>query len=380
LAWLVACGYPPLAPINGNGDATNGDDATNGNDANTNAILDSPLDALVCYGTGIVKVCFASAPTQSITIGDQTFDTGVPTTCAATVTGGENYCVVVATAITINGTLRATGPKPLVLIATGAITLTGSGVLDASSQRSRTAATPETGAGADADATICVAGTAASNRGGGAGGSFAGTGGTGGTGAAANAGTPGTATSFPVAVLRGGCPGQDGQASPGNGGHGGGAVYLIAGTKIDIGGDGINAGGEAGGGGATGPSGGGGGGGGAGGMIGLDAPMVMLTGAATLVANGGGGGEGGSGGAATAGENGTDASTTTAARGGNKNTGTGGDGGNGSAGQAAGAGMAGQPGTSAPPNGGGGGGGGGAGIITAPAGTNFGGKASPAAS
>jgi len=349
-------------------------------DAGIDTPIVPPVDALACYGTGIVKVCFASAPTQPLTIGDQTLDTGVPAMCAITVTGGNNYCVVVATTISITGTLRATGTKPLVLIGSDTISITGSGSIDAASHRQRPPGTPETGAGADANATTCVAGTAATNRGGGAGGSFTGIGGTGGAGASANAGTPGLVAPPPITTLRGGCPGQDGQGTTGSGGHGGGAVYLIAGTRIDIAGNGINAGGEGGGGGAAGPAGGGGGGGGAGGMIGLDAPMVMLTGSATLIANGGGGAEGGSGAAAVAGANGSDSITTAAAAGGKGLTGSGGDGANGSAGPAAGAGLPGGAGSNAAGmNGGGGGGGGGAGIIKAPAGTNFGGKASPAA-
>jgi hypothetical protein len=348
-------------------------------DASVDAAIDSPPDALVCYGTGIVKICFAAPPTQTLTLSDQTLDTSIPSMCATTVvTGGNNYCVVVATTITIGGTLRATGTKPLVLIASDTITVTAGGLVDASSHRMRPAGTPEKGAGADADAATCVPGAAATSTGGGAGGSFAGKGGTGATGAGANTGTVGNTATLPVTTLRGGCPGSDGQGTTNSAGHGGGAVYLIAGTKIDIAGD-INAGGEAGAGGTLGPSGGGGGGGGAGGMIGLDAPMITLTG--TLVANGGGGGEGGSGPINTAGNDGTDATMTSPAPGGKQGTGSGGDGGNGSAGPAAGPGAAGNPGTNAAGVvGGGGGGGGGAGIITAPAGTNFGNKASPAAS
>jgi len=338
-----------------------------------------PPDALVCYGTGIVQVCFANAPTQPLTISNtKTIDTGTDSLCATNVvSGGANYCVVVATTITISATLRATGPKPLVLVASDSISVPSGGSIDVGSHRQRGIGEPETGAGADVDTATCVAGTPPTNTGGGAGGSFTGKGGTGGKGTAANAGTPADVAMPPVMVLRGGCPGQDGKATAGSAGHGGGAVFLIATNKIDIGGNGINAGGEAGGGGALGVDGGGGGGGGAGGMIGLDAQTVMVT--SSLVANGGGGGEGGSVSLAVTGQDGTDATTTNAAPGGNVNTASGGDGGDGSAGPAAGPGMAGSNGGKSGANfGGGGGGGGGAGLIKVPAGVNLGNKASPA--
>jgi hypothetical protein len=150
-------------------------------------------------------------------------------------------------------------------------------------------------------------------------------------------------------------------------GHGGGAVFLIAGTKIDIQG-GINAAGEGGTPGIKNSA--GGGGGGAGGMIGFDAPMITAN--SLILANGGGGAEG-SGTATVAGAPGNDPTTILAAAGGVENTVQGGDGGNGSAGLAGGSGAAGTSGT-----GGGGGGGGGAGLIKAPADATLGANVSPA--
>jgi len=215
-AFIPACFHPSYDhPTCGpNGECPSGlfcstqliceDGANATDDAGTNPMIDGLPDALVCYGTGIVKVCFASAPTQPLSISDQTLDTGTPTMCATTVTGGDNYCVVVATTITISGTLRATGPKPLVLIGSDSITTTNGSLIDVGSHRVRNTGVPETGAGAD-DMT-CPPGMPATSRGGGAGGSFTGTGGIGGNGAIANTGTPaGAATPRPRRTIGSRC-------------------------------------------------------------------------------------------------------------------------------------------------------------------------------
>jgi hypothetical protein len=300
-----------------------------------------------------------------LTIADlTTVDTSDPSICAATISGSNNYCVVAATSIIINATLRAKGTKPLVLIASDSITVNQ--LIDVGSHRT----TPEF-IGAGADPAMCMVGTLPNGaRSGGAGGSFVGKGGIGGDGANSG-GTGGLAASATsnVTELRGGCSGQTGTGNgKGAGGHGGGAIYLIAGNRIDITGPGINAAGEGGdsgkGGPAATPNASGAGGGGSGGMIGFNAPTITCT--SLLLANGGAGGEGS--GVTIDGDPGADPLTTAAAIGGTGNSAIGGDGGNGSSGLAAGAGANGSNGSSSAGNdGGGGGGGGGAGLIKGPA-------------
>jgi hypothetical protein len=344
------------------------------------AAIDAVVDAAPCFGGGVVRVCVASPPAQPLTIAaPTTIDTGQALACATVTSDG--YCVIAATEVMISSTLRATGPRPLVLVASGSITVTTTGILDVGSHRN---ATPELGAGADFSG--CDAGVlpvTATTAGGGAGGSFAGAGGNGGTGwnGTGTGGTAGLAVSA-VDRLRGGCPGQKGavstmshQPTPDAGarGHGGGAVYLIAGSRIDVQGA-INAAGE--GGGAT-PSSNaacGGGGGGSGGMIGLDAPMITNTG--LILASGGGGGGGASDGNAV-GTAGADPTATTAATGGHGGAGTGGPGGTGSARTSAATSGADGGIEASVSIGAGGGGGGGAGLIRAPAAASLGSNLSP---
>jgi hypothetical protein len=258
-----------------------------------------------CYGTGLVTACFDDVPSGTRTFGNNdTIDTDSDPMCATT-TNAVPACVIAAESITVeNGFWAATGSKPLVLVATQTISITGT--LSVASLRQFNFV------GAGADMPGCDAGTAPTGSSGGAGGSF---GGSGGNGAAV--GTSGTAgAALAPAMLRGGCPGQDGAdeaapTGPGTGGHGGGAVYLIADDSITVGGL-VSASGAGGNGGANGAA-AGGGGGGSGGFIAFDTPMLAITGNA--LANGGGGGEG-SGNQST-GVPGQDMSTaTTAAAGG----------------------------------------------------------------
>jgi hypothetical protein len=323
----------------------------------------APADAQLCFGAGLGKVCLPSLPSAERTLTGP-IDTTIDGNCThlITITGTE-ACVVTGTNINIMGSYRGRGDRPLVIVATG--TLAISGVLDVGSERGSTS-------GAGSSNLTCSGLSAPGNDdgggGGGAGGGFGGMGGTGGPGDGNNNGNPaGTApggttntvvTAAQVTQLRAGCRGGNGGSggggsSPGSGGRGGGVVYLLAGTEINVAGR-VLANGA---GGNAGAAQGGGGGGGSGGMIGLDAPTVTVTG--YVIANGGSGGEGGAlSGNSTPGSNGRDdGQRALGGQGGDPEGGNGGD----SSGGSGGGGLTGGNGELA--NGGGGGGGGGAGFI-----------------
>ncbi|HEX3473859.1 MAG TPA: hypothetical protein VHT91_02395, partial [Kofleriaceae bacterium] len=93
---------------------------------------DAPPDARVCFGTAPFAFCFATPPAGSIDVSmPTTFDTvtgnmnGTQLHCATPTSGdeGNNYCVLAANTITISAPLRATGTKPLVLLAVDSISV-----------------------------------------------------------------------------------------------------------------------------------------------------------------------------------------------------------------------------------------------------------------
>lgn len=347
----AACGFPRPADVPGD---DGGVDSA------------GTIDAQTCFGK-FLRICFASAPSVPLTIAAPSMiDTDSPL-CASVVSGGENYCVIAATSITVNATVRATGTKPLVLIATESIMTTA--LIDVSSYRDGTANFVGPAAiGAGADPRSCSAGTLPPAGGGHAGGSFAGLGGAGGLASDGSSGGSPAATVASVSELRGGCPSPIGTTTN-VGGYGGGAVFLIAGQLIELQG-GINASGASGRG--AGPGNKGGFGGGSGGMIGLEAPTIMCN--SLLLASGGGGGGGSSG--ITPGGDGHDPATIDAALGGTgPNNAAGGDGSSSSSRTAPGA--PGHQGDSGGQGAGGGAGGGGAGLIKAPLTAELGTMVSP---
>ncbi|MEO7729635.1 MAG: hypothetical protein ABIY55_01580 [Kofleriaceae bacterium] len=330
-------------------------------DASSDASVDATArpDAQACFGT-LPRICFTALPTAAVQIAAGTvIDTTNSPMCNPDHDQADKYCVIAGASFTIPTgiTLRANGPKPLVLIST-TMKFDLSGSIDVSSKAG-------TNIGAGGNNEDCVAGPVATLNSGGAGGSSGGRGGDGktidGVGGIAVAG----ATTFPT-KLRGGCKGGAGAGDPiGTGGNGGGAVEII-GPEVLIGGQ-INASGAAGRGG--GPKKCGGGGGGSGGMIVIEAPVIMLVGTATVFANGGGGAQGGEGKGGGDGADGGEAlDPRVPALGGNRAGLSGGAGAPGAAGTGSKDGDAAV--NAAGSNGGGGGGGGASGFIRAPGATS----------
>ncbi len=357
---LAACGFDlsngaGITPVDADPDAL-GTEA--GVDAPT--MVDAP-PAVSCHG-GFELVCLSAAPLSTIDVtggGTFTVDTDASTACGAPAAGSSitSACILAAATVNINGTLRATGSKPLILIGTISVTVNGGALIDVSSRGL------ERGAGARS----CPISSGASGNDGGYGASFKTSGGMGGPG---GAGSPGPSPSTSALTdLVGGCNGAPGGGTGVNGGAGGagGGAVLLIGPSVIINGT-INASGGGGSGGALASA--GGGGGGSGGSIVIDSPNFAFNGGSFLYAQGGGGGEGAS--LTTAGANGGVAQTPgSAALGGRNVNGQGGDGGNGAISSDGSAGNSG--------NDGGGGGGGGAGhIFTTDSNVNASGMAFPA--
>jgi hypothetical protein len=324
------------------------------------ADIDAPSpDAQLCYGAGLAPICLTAAPSGTVTL-DTAFDTTACPGEVVTQTSGPELCVIAATQISVSATVAVTGARPLMLLATDSIAIPGS--LDVSSRRSPARV------GAGANFSDCGAGTLPTNTSGGAGGGAGGTFGTrganGGDGAPLGAVVNNNGTSpalmLPLTFVRGGCKAEDGGDSGANqgglGGASGGAVYLFAGTAIDVQGSIFASGAGA----AASALHAGGGGGGAGGLIGLEAPTINITG--ILAANGANGsGGGGSTGSSIAGSDGATTAFSTqppAASGGATGGGGGGRGATGAALQ-----SIGGTGSTAVAGTAGGGGGGGFGVI-----------------
>jgi hypothetical protein len=298
----------------------------------------------LCFGTGLVHVCFDATPTGDLSFAVAVNTDATTSPCATNVTsGGDGLCVVDAKTLTVPAGLvaSATGSKPLVIV--GADTITIAGTVDVSSKHMASTH----GGGADFGDCGVIASPLNGSDAGGAGGSFAGMGGDGGdpnhVSAVASLGEPTT--------LHGGCPGGNG-ADNSNRGHGGGAIALIAGNHLEVMGqvDASGAGGASQNDFAPLVSLGGGGGGGSGGMIILDAATITVDG--VVFANGGGGAQGGTTG--SSGRAGNDPANGAAGTGGSGG-GSGGVGGTGGAGTTA----DGAPGSAGVAGSAGGGGGGG---------------------
>lgn len=287
-------------------------------------------DDIACFGPADnFQVCYDRGPSATVTLG-ATLDTDTDPACQATqalnwttTQGQPAACFILGTDINI-ATTTVTGSRPLVLVASGTLTITT--LLDGASH-----VAGGTGPGLPATAALNTGCTAfggtvqdstGAGGGGGAGGSFMAKGGDGGTGDNVNrsAGTaPGADTAVPT-TLRVGCDGQVGGAQSAgaggtagaNAGRAGGVLYLIADT-LSVNTAKINASGA---GGAAGVKETGGSGGGSGGMIKLFFTTIVANANSQVFANGGGGASGTT--KTAAGAAGVDASLTSA-NGGNAN-------------------------------------------------------------
>lgn len=316
-----------------------------------------------CFGTDPYSVCLTSLPTTPLMLQD--VDTTVG--CDEVLPIG---CVVKGTDVTISSHITVRGTRPLVIFASGTITITAMGVLDVSGSTTVAGAGANLACGTDAAAAISKGG----NGGGGGGGSFGARGGDGGAGGGGAMGGLASSAIVPV-TLEGGCDGNPGANggpdTAGTRGFAGGGVYLLAEQHLSILGA-IDASGGGGGGGDA-PK-GGAGGGGSGGMIVLGAPMIGVSMATVVLADGAGGGGGGGNGNGNAndGHGGVSSGSFGPPLGG-KGGGNAGDGGNGANGT-----NAAQAGESS--GDGGGAGGGGAGVIHVIGGSLAGARVSPAPS
>ena len=213
--------------------------------ADAKVYLDAPPAGTVCAGvTGApLHICAQEVLLQGLTYSsDVDIDTDAGTLCTriepAAGEQGE-LCEVIATDLTIQpgATVSAHGSRPLVLVAMG--TLSIGGTVDVSSH----ASPDRRGAGADDAACPIANGSVqapgASTSGGGAGGSFGGRGGAGGAPAGGVAlMAPAPIDPATLTLVRGGCHGgaggTDHSMHTAPGGHSGGAVYLMAGTMLQL--------------------------------------------------------------------------------------------------------------------------------------------------
>jgi hypothetical protein len=288
---VAACGYPKLPRL---GDDDSGSDAAGeGVDAPagfapihldpTMLLKDAP-DLVVSFAGGL----------------------GTINTTNLTINGANNaffvrqgpYAVIYANAFSIQGATQVVGANPLIVVATDKITI--SSALQAN------------GAGATGGPGSIITGVGVGSPGasfatmpressGGGGGSYGSLGSPGGTGDPTKipAGASGIRYGMnPTDPLVGGSAGGAGGFASGINapGGGGGAIQLSSAVAVEIDAT-INAGGGGGGTGGTGLA--GGSGGGSGGEIFVEAPMITMSAAGTLVANGGGGGGGGGDGSQT---------------------------------------------------------------------------------
>ena len=300
LVALAGCSFQPGAGSDASGPR---DGATDTGDAVVSDAPASLIDAPAVFGVAHVPDAVVTAfdATASVAFANVTIDTGNGGTppnanvalpggshlvTSAQLGGGPELAILEVGDLTITGTLRVVGGRPLVIVAKTTISVAQ---IDASANQQMPGGggyPPRMGPGAGGDGA--ASGNADS---GGGGGGYGTAGGAGQASGAAAAGTAGAAYgTAELAQLEGGSGGGAPHPACNDqpAGAGGGAIQLYAGTSITI--TGLvraNGGGGLGGNDCFGV-GSSGAGGGAGGAIYLQTPMLL--GAGLLLAQGGGGG------------------------------------------------------------------------------------------
>lgn len=281
--------------------------STDGSITSNDGAVPGP-DSMTCFDLSArhVESCALTEPDGALDLSGGTF---VYDSDALTFTGPDgpvshtrdvvgDVVVILGTTVRIqsDAVFRGVGTRPLMIASHGDLLVAGT--IDVSSNDANLGAGHDfAGCGSSAGG---VGESDIGGAGGGGGGGFGDVGGRGGDGDSnmnagddgiAIAGEGGIAVAAPT-IIRGGCPGGNGgEGSPGKvgtGGASGGAIQLTAAGTITV--TGMIHAGASGGLGDTNDA--GGGGGGSGGYIGLDAPVVDVSGG-TLAANGGGGAGGG---------------------------------------------------------------------------------------
>ncbi|MDQ3365555.1 MAG: hypothetical protein M3680_09015, partial [Myxococcota bacterium] len=99
--------------------------------------IDTPTlpDARACFGAGLGMTCLSAAPTSPLVLPDAVFDTGGAGCTEVVTVGGIQHCVMAGTTVGVAAatTFRATGARPLIVIASTVLTI--SGTLSVSSSR-----------------------------------------------------------------------------------------------------------------------------------------------------------------------------------------------------------------------------------------------------
>jgi hypothetical protein len=314
LILLLTSGCRQIFGLDAPGIFPDGEQAGDGGGSDAQSMFDA---SSLCFDRPDIGLaaCLETLPTMPVSVPvNATIDSGGSTFCVPLVSSSVPMCVVAGTSVTVASSViaRVTGPRPIVVFATGAIDIDGT--IDVASHTSNDSTT-----GAAADDASCGTTEGGVTSSGGAGGSFTTSGGDGARGAPPN-GQPGLAgpAVASITTFRGGCGGGLGSLGAAAVASGGGAIALVSRAQITINGL-VDASGAGGPGAAL--SSHGGYGGGSGGMIVLVTPNA-IAGSGSVRANGGGGGGGSS--QSAAGNTGLEGQTPTGGVGGNGGTGGGG--------------------------------------------------------